>query len=123
MATHNSFGKEAEDAAVAFLKKKGLTVLARNFRFQHAEIDIIAESPEELIIVEVKARSANFLAAPHEAVNKKKMMLICMAANYFAEEHNIQKGVRFDIISIIKTETGSLQTEHLPNAFEAYDFT
>lgn len=123
MAEHNSFGKEAEEAAVNFLKDQDIKILRRNFRFQQAEIDIIAESRDALIIVEVKARSANFLEAPHEAVNRKKMQLMCKAANHFAEENNIHKEVRFDIISIIKTPSAALQIEHLPGAFEAYDFT
>lgn len=123
MAEHNSFGKEAEEAAVNFLKENGCKILVRNYRFQHAEIDIIAESDTALMIVEVKARAANFLEAPHEAVNRKKMQLLCKAANHFAEEHNIQKEVRFDIISIIKTQHAGFQIEHLPGAFEAHDFS
>lgn len=123
MAEHNAFGKEAEEAAVLFLKQKGLKILKQNYRFQHAEVDIIAESPDTLVVAEVKARSANFLEAPHEAVGRKKMQLMCRAANHFVEENNILKEVRFDIISIIKTPSGALQIQHLPGAFEAYDFT
>tara|TARA_X000000368_G_scaffold396528_1_gene364890 strand:- start:769 stop:924 length:156 start_codon:yes stop_codon:yes gene_type:complete len=36
-------GKLGEDIAVDFLLKKGYKILQRNWRFQKAEIDIIAE--------------------------------------------------------------------------------
>ena len=42
MADHNNFGNKAEELAADFLKKKGYKIIARNFRWQKAEIDIIA---------------------------------------------------------------------------------
>ncbi|MBQ8664454.1 MAG: YraN family protein, partial [Mailhella sp.] len=35
-------GAEGEDAAVRFLQHKGWKVLARNWRFRHLELDIVA---------------------------------------------------------------------------------
>ena len=40
MADHNEFGKIAEDLAVDFLVKAEYKILARNFRYLKAEIDI-----------------------------------------------------------------------------------
>ena len=43
MAEHNDFGKLAEELAEQFLVEKNYKILAKNFRFQKAEVDIITE--------------------------------------------------------------------------------
>lgn len=68
MAEHNDFGKEAENQAVFFLEQKGYNIIARNFRYLKAELDIIAEKDNTLVVLEVKARQHNALVEPHEAV-------------------------------------------------------
>ncbi|KIC61814.1 YraN family protein [Chryseobacterium taiwanense] len=121
MATHNDFGKKAEDLAVEFLQKNGYKILARNFRFQKAEIDIIAEKDNLIIVVEVKARSTDAFILPQEAVNKTKIKLIVSATDHYLEEFNKNQEVRFDIISVLPDEKGNLTIEHIENAFEAFD--
>ena len=101
MADHNDFGKLAEDLAIDFLMKNHYKIVARNFRYLKAEIDIIAEKENQIIIIEVKARNTDVFLEPQEAVNKKKIKLLISAANYFIEENNIEKEVRFDIISVL----------------------
>lgn len=81
MATHNDFGKQAEDLTVEYLQKKGYKILVRNFRFQKAEIDIIAEKDNLIIIAEVKARSTDAFILPQEAVTKTKIKSIVAAAD------------------------------------------
>ncbi|ALR32126.1 hypothetical protein ATE47_17080 [Chryseobacterium sp. IHB B 17019] len=121
MASHNDLGKKAEDLAAEFLQKNGYKVLIRNFRFQKAEIDIIAEKDNLIIITEVKARSTDAFMLPQEAVNKRKISLIVSAANNYLEEFNKNQEVRFDIISVLPDEKGRLVIEHIQDAFEAFD--
>jgi len=121
MATHNDFGKKAEDLAAEYLQKEGYKILAKNFRFQKAEIDIIAEKEETIVIIEVKARSTDVFILPQEAVTKTKIRSIVSAANHFLEESNTQNEVRFDIISVLPDEKGILKIEHITDAFEAFD--
>lgn len=121
MATHNDFGKKAEDAAAEYLQKNGYKILIRNFRFQKAEIDIIAEKDSLIIITEVKARSTDTFILPREAVTKSKIKLIVSAANHYLEEFNKNSEVRFDIISVLPDPKGNLTIEHIIDAFEAFD--
>ncbi|WP_426274978.1 YraN family protein [Chryseobacterium sp. S-02] len=121
MATHNDFGKKAEDLAVEYLQKNGYKILVRNFRFQKAEIDIIAEKDNLIIVTEVKARSTDAFMLPQEAVTKTKIKLIVSAANHYLEEFNKNQEVRFDIISVLPDEKRNLNIEHIENAFEAFD--
>jgi putative endonuclease len=121
MAQHNDLGKKAEDLAAEFLLKNGYKILARNFRYQKAEIDIITEKDSLIVIVEVKARSTDVFNLPQEAVNKKKIKSIVSAADHYLEEFNKEQEVRFDIISVLPDEKGNLSIEHIINAFEAFD--
>lgn len=121
MADHNDLGKKAEDLAVEFLQKSGYKILIRNYRFQKAEIDIIAEKDNVIIIIEVKARSTDAFMLPQEAVNKRKISLIVSAANHYLEEFNKTQEVRFDIISVLPDERGKLIIEQITDAFEAFD--
>ncbi|WP_415324733.1 YraN family protein [Chryseobacterium sp. MMS23-Vi53] len=121
MATHNDLGKLAEDLAAEFLLKNGYKILARNFRYQKAELDIITEKDSLVVIVEVKARSTDVFNLPQEAVNKRKIKLIVSAANHYMEEFNRNQEVRFDIISVLPDEKGKLVIEHISDAFEAFD--
>lgn len=121
MADHNDFGKKAEELAAEYLQKNGYKILVRNFRYQKAELDLVAEKDSLIVVVEVKARSTDVFNLPQEAVNKRKIKLIVSAANYFMEEFNKNQEVRFDIISVLPDENKNLMIEHITDAFEAFD--
>lgn len=121
MAEHTDFGKQAEQHAVEYLEGKGYRIVAKNFRYQKAEIDIIAEYENLLIIIEVKARANNLFIEPYEAVDKRKIKLIVSAADAFLRENPYESEVRFDIVSIIRGEGNQLKIQHIENAFESFD--
>lgn len=121
MADHNDFGKTAEEVAATHLQKSGYKILARNFRFQKAEIDIIAEKDNLIVIVEVKARSTDAFMLPQEAVTKTKIKLLVSAANHFMEESSRDQEVRFDIISVLPDKEKNMIINHITEAFEAFD--
>ena len=60
MAEHNDFGKLAEELAEQFLVEKNYKILAKNFRFQKAEVDIITEFDGKIVVIEVKAEEQIF---------------------------------------------------------------
>lgn len=41
MAQHNLFGDKAEEKALTFLLDKGYTLLEKNYRYGHAEVDLL----------------------------------------------------------------------------------
>lgn len=121
MAEHNDFGNLAENLAAEFLIKKNYKILARNFRYQRAEIDIVTEFEDLIVVVEVKARSYNTLIEPQEAVTKKKIKAILLCSDFFMNENSIDKEVRFDIITVLPDEQGILQINHIKDAFQSFD--
>lgn len=121
MAEHNDFGTLAENVASEYLQKKHYIILARNFRYQKAEIDIIAAFKGLTVVVEVKARSYNTVIEPQEAVTKKKIKSIVLCADFFMQENNLNTEVRFDIITVLPDSNGVLQLEHIEDAFQSFD--
>jgi len=104
MAHNTRLGKQGEEAAAAYLQAMGYQILARNFRYRRAEVDIIAAKDNVLVVVEVKTRSTHYFGYPEESVSAAKENLLLMAADYYIEETNWQHDVRFDIVSILWQE-------------------
>ncbi|KIA90131.1 YraN family protein [Kaistella jeonii] len=121
MAEHNDFGNLAEDLAADYLTKKNYKILVRNFRYQRAEIDIVTEFENLIVVVEVKARSYDTLIEPQEAVTKKKIKAILLCSDFFMNENSIDKEVRFDIITVLPDASGKLQINHIEDAFQSFD--
>jgi putative endonuclease len=116
MAYHNQLGKIGEDIAAAYLVRNGYTIHERNFIFRKAEIDIIAQKDEQLIIVEVKTRNSAYFGDPQSFVSKGKIKLLLKAANEYITANDLNLEVRFDIIAILKNNK-SEQLEHFEDAF------
>ncbi|WP_029034501.1 YraN family protein [Salinimicrobium terrae] len=116
MAQHNELGKRGEEMAVAHLLATGYKIVARNFIYQKAEVDIIARKANILAVVEVKTRSTPDFGNPQDFVKKKQINQLVKAIDYFVNEHNLDVEVRFDIIAIIKNKAGT-RLEHLEDAF------
>ena len=116
MAKHNKLGKEGELIAFMFLQKENFRILKTNWRYQKAEVDIIAQKDGFLVFIEVKTRSSKKFGRPTDTIDKKKIALYKDAAEGYLEKYPSEAEIRFDVISIIigKDET---QIEHIPNAF------
>jgi len=116
MAEHNELGKHGEELAVAYLQENGYEVLARNWTFRKAEIDIIARKGDIVAIIEVKTRSSIDFGLPQEFVKKDKIQHLVRAADKYIIENGMDVEVRFDIIAIQK-EDKDFKIEHLEDAF------
>jgi putative endonuclease len=100
MADQNKVGKKGEELAARFLARKGFNVVARNFRYRKAEIDIIVQRDDWLIFVEVKTRSSAAFGEPEAFVGSKKVRLIFLAAEEYIYAIDWNGHVRFDVISV-----------------------
>ena len=83
MAQHNDLGKKGEQLAVDYLIKKDYQILERNYRFQKAEVDIIAQIKDTLAIVEVKTRSTTDFGNPQDFVKPKQIQRLVKAVDEF----------------------------------------
>jgi len=116
MAQHNELGKKGEQLAVDFLNTNGYDIRERNYRFNKAEVDIIAQKKDTLAIIEVKTRSTSDFGNPQDFVKPKQIKNLVKAVDEYVTVNNLDVEVRFDIIAIIKERNG-FKIEHLEDAF------
>jgi putative endonuclease len=111
-------GNIGEDLAVRYLRNDGYEIVARNYRFQRGEIDIVARENRILVFVEVKSRRTKSYGEPEDSVTIRKRRQIHKVAEGFLYENNIQNTeCRFDVISIF-FEGGKAVIKHFKNAFQ-----
>jgi putative endonuclease len=109
-------GNKGEEIAAQYLENKGYRILCRNWTYMKRELDIVAQNGNELVFVEVKTRSADFIVSPAEAVTPKKQRLLVNAANMFVQMNDLNFESRFDIVSVVY-QNNSFRVEHIENAF------
>ncbi|MDR1383339.1 MAG: YraN family protein [Planctomycetaceae bacterium] len=120
LAAKDKLGKDGENRAVQFLKRKRYKIVDRNVQFSIGEIDIIAKIQKTLVFVEIKARRTAAYAHPVEAVDAKKRQKIRqMGFRYFHTKKYKHRGftIRFDIITLIWHENAEPIIEHFTDAF------
>jgi putative endonuclease len=109
--------REGENLAANWLATHGYTVIERNYRYGHGEIDIIARNEEFTVFVEVKTRGAGSFGTAAAAVSSaKQRQLIHVARGYMYERNLGELSCRFDVITV--DARGDTRTiEHFPHAF------
>jgi putative endonuclease len=117
MAAHNEIGNESEQMVAEWLQAKGYELLRSNYRYRHAEIDLIMTHQEILVFVEVKYRSGTAYGYAEEFVDYKKRQLILRAADHFIFEVDWHKDIRFDIVGVYRSQNGQLAFKHFQDAF------
>jgi putative endonuclease len=115
-----SGGGYFETLACKYLTGKGYSLLGRNVRFGHKEIDIIALDGDTVVFIEVKGRARRGFGLPGESVTeKKKARIIKVAEAYLARRKLWNKACRFDVICVSLVDNQHAEFLHIRNAFEA----
>lgn len=117
MSDSYNLGKLGEELATNYLTISQFTILEKNWHYHHKEVDIIAEKDGMLIFVEVKTRKTNYFGEPFESVTLKKQEFLIEAANGYLEDNDLDKEVRFDVVSIIINEIKKPEITYIPDAF------
>ncbi len=114
-------GRMAEDLACEYLIRHGHTIVERNWRSGHLEIDIISLDGAGLHFVEVKSRVAPVSAEPEENVGYLKQRKIVAAATRFLHSDEkrsllVRHEVFFDVFSVI-FEGEKVEVNWFPQAY------
>jgi putative endonuclease len=117
--TTKQIGDMGEAIAKKYLINKGYEIVALNYRYSRAEVDVIATYNQALIFIEVKAKSYTYYGDPSESVTPAKERMYFDAANKYMEELEWEGEIRFDIISIILSKDGQHNINHFEDAFFA----
>lgn len=119
MGSRQTTGKFGEDMAADYLEGRGFTILARNWRSGHYELDIVALDGDGIHFVEVRTR-INPKILPQETVNPPKQRKVIEAAKRFLKDEAYRKfsdfEAFFDIVGVTVASDGT-ELEYIPQAF------
>ena len=97
----NGIGYQAEEFAEDYFRKKNYSILHRNYRHSHYEVDIIASKDNILHFIEVKSLSSSDQVYPEVHVTRKKMESLKKAARKFLSQQKGYTDIQFDVLSVV----------------------
>jgi putative endonuclease len=113
----HQLGQAGEAAAAEFMISLGFDVLARSYRHGRAEVDLVVQRGQELLVfVEVKTRSGAQFGPPETFVSARKKELFRLAATHLQETLDWRGDIRFDILALTMLSQG-FRIEHFEDAF------
>lgn len=104
MADHNNFGAWGEKVAEEYLRHKGYSILDRDWKYMHKDLDVVAyeDDTQTLVIVEVKTRHNENITTALQAVDREKQKNLVRTAFAFARSTgHFFPNIRFDVITIV----------------------
>ncbi|WP_022949059.1 YraN family protein [Methylohalobius crimeensis] len=113
-----ALGQAAENHALAYLEKRGLKLLTRNYRWRGGEIDLILEDRGTLVFAEVRFRRNNRFGGALASVDARKQKRLIQCAQHYLVRHREDAPVRFDVVALTAT-TGGFELEWVRDAFQA----
>jgi putative endonuclease len=119
MKTTKQTGNRGENIAQEYLEKSGYEIIARNYRCQRLELDIIAIKNNRLIFFEIKTRfqnkedDADIPLAARQIKNLKRAI-----TNYYLKKRVSSEKARLDLIVIsVDRATRLAVLKHYKNIF------
>ncbi len=97
-----ALGRYGEELVARYLRDQGMEVVARNWRSEHGEVDIVARDGPCLVVCEVKTRRGTAFGDPVAAVTVAKAMRLRRLARAWLREHGGHPGpVRIDVVGVL----------------------
>ena len=116
MKSRKEKGNIGEDQASLYLKKRGFSIIDKNFTSYFGEIDIIAMKNNTLVFFEVRTKHSGKKGNPAESITIYKKRKIFKTAQFYIKIHpelSMNK-IRFDFIGI-KYSDNNTQFNHIEN--------
>ncbi len=120
--TNFSLGLWAEQEAVKLLLQHHYEIIEVNYFSRFGEIDIIARSQQDLVFIEVKARTPTQMGRAFEVVNISKQRKMLKTALRFLQDNPqyAQYYCRFDVIGFDLHHKIAKNVQHEPSKI-SYD--
>jgi len=120
-AKHINFGQRGEELARAFLEELEVEILATNYRWSRAEVDIIAKQDNSIHFIEVKTRSWQDFDDALSAVSTKQQNRVMKAASSYMEDDEYQGDFQFDVIVVLIDAGDNIKIKWVRDAFGFWD--
>lgn len=95
-------GRDAEDLALDYLTRRGLTLVARNFRCRRGELDLVLRDGDTVVVAEIRCRTDNTFGTPAESVDARKQARLVATTLVFLQGRPelAAAPLRFDVVSV-----------------------
>ncbi len=114
MRAKDAVGRYGEQVAAVHLERQGMVLLARNWRCELGEIDLVAREGRDLVVCEVKTRRSEAFGPPQEAVTAAKATRLRRLAARWLQESGVRPdSVRIDVIAVLAPGRGPARVQHL----------
>ena len=102
MPAHQRTGRSGEEDAYFYLRRRGYTIIARNYRSPHyrGELDLVGWERDVLCFVEVKTRTARDMKPAEAAVDRDKQRELSLVARDFLRHIPTSCPWRFDVLAV-----------------------
>jgi putative endonuclease len=110
-------GQHGEELATRHLAAKGYEIIARNWRCETGEIDVVARDGAGLAFVEVRTRRGRALGSPEESITAAKQARLVDLAEAYVQAECWGGNWRIDVVAIELDRRGRLlRIDHYENA-------
>ena len=117
--TTRQLGQQGESLAADYLVQRGYTVIARNWRCDAGEVDLIVQHAETLVFVEVKSVSQAKTEEAALKVNRAKQRRLVRCLYTYLDLHHLEEmPTRIDVIAIAWRPSGQPIIEHREDILE-----
>jgi len=99
---HQRTGRRGEEDAYFYLRRRGYTIIARNFRSPNhrGELDLVGWERDVLCFIEVKTRTARDMKPAEAAVDRDKQRDLSLVARDFLRQMPPSCQWRFDVLAV-----------------------
>jgi putative endonuclease len=110
-------GRRGEELAARYLADRGYEILARNWRCEVGELDLVALDESCLTFVEVRTRRGRALGSPEESITAAKQARLASLAEAYVQARDWPGDWRIDVVAIEMDIRGRLlRVDHYENA-------
>ncbi len=115
--SRRGLGRRGEDLAARYLVARGYELVARNWRCEVGELDLVARDGDCLAFVEVRTRRGEMLGSPEESVTSAKQARLIALAEAYVQAYDWSGDWRIDVVAVEIDRHGQVvRLDHYENA-------
>jgi putative endonuclease len=110
-------GQRGEDLAARHLTAKGYEIVARNWRCEVGEVDLVVKDGGCLALVEVRTRRGRSMGSPEESITAAKQTRLIALGEAYVQADEWEGAWRIDVVAVEMDRGGRLlRLDHYENA-------
>ncbi len=115
-SSRTKLGTAGEGIAQRHLEELGYELREANYRCRWGEVDLVMDSEDTVVFVEVRTKRSSAFGTPEESVTAAKRRRLTATAYHYLQQHNLDVPWRIDLVAITMNARGQVsRVTHLEN--------